>query len=199
MNPQAFQILEFPSLRALVSRNAQTEAARKSIDRLEPVDDYLQLQKDLHRLAEMIEFRQRGNRISFDGVVDTSEATARLRIAGTALDPMAYAGEEARYFMLSAHDDAHGVMQNMGVGLQRRQQYFTTGMMVAVINSVVGGAAVAIAIGTIFGASLGISAGIGGVAAILSLVWMLRTENRMYHEMGGFESLFPSPPEAGGE
>ncbi len=89
MNHQAFQILEFPSLLTLLRRNAQTESARASIDRLEPLEDYSQLQHALHRLAEMIEFRQRGNRVSFDGVVDTSEATARLRIAGTALDALA--------------------------------------------------------------------------------------------------------------
>src|SRR5262249_2001187 len=69
------------------------------------------------------------------------------------------AGEEARYFMLSGHDDALGVMRNMGVALQRRQQYFTTGSMIAVINSVVGGAAVALAIGAFTGAPLGVCAG----------------------------------------
>jgi hypothetical protein len=111
------------------------------------------------------------------------------------------AGEEARYFMLSGHDDALGVMQNMGVSLQRRQQFFTTGAMIAVINSVVGGAVIAIAIGTITGAPLGVCAGVGGVAAIISLVGMLRIENRMYLQMGGVsEPLFPSPElSAGGE
>ena len=35
---------------------------------------------------------------------------------------------------------------------------------------------------------------VGGVVAIISLVRLLRIENRMYHEMGGFsEALFPSP------
>jgi hypothetical protein len=109
------------------------------------------------------------------------------------------AGEEARYFMLSGHDDALGVMRNMGVSLQRRQQFFTTGSMIAVINSVVGGAAVAIAIGAFTGAPLGVCAAVGGLAAIVSLNRLLRIENRMYHEMGGFtEALFPSP-EPGGE
>ena len=104
------------------------------------------------------------------------------------------AGEEARYFMLSGHDDAMGVMQNMGVSLQRRQQYFTAGSMIAVINSVVGGAAVAIAIGALTDAPLGICAAVGGVIAVISLAWLMRIENRMYHEMGGFtEVLFPSP------
>jgi hypothetical protein len=104
------------------------------------------------------------------------------------------AGEEARYFMLSGHDDALGVMKNMGVSLERRQQFFTTGSMIAVINSVVGGAAVAIAVGAFTGAPLGICAGAGGIVAIVSFLRLLRIENRMYHEMGGFrESLFPSP------
>jgi hypothetical protein len=132
-----------------------------------------------------------------NGVEDLMMGRAINRIRNYYLQ---IAGEEARYFMLSGHDDAVGVMRNMGVGLQRRQQYFTTGTMIAVINSVVGGAAVAIAIGAIFDASLGLSAGLGGAAAIISLVLLMRMENRMYHEMGGFaETLFPSPPEAGGE
>jgi hypothetical protein len=134
-----------------------------------------------------------------NGVEDLMLGRAINRIRNYYLE---VAGEEARYFMLSGHDDAVGVMRNMGVSLERRQQYFTTGSMIAVINSVVGGAAVAIAIGTFTGAPLGVSAGAGGVVAIISLVQLLRREDRMYHEMGGFtEVLFPSPEarsEAGG-
>lgn len=126
-----------------------------------------------------------------NGVEDMMMGRAINRIRNYYLE---IAGEEARYFMLSAHDDALGVMRNMGVGLERRQQFFTTGSMIAVINSVVGGAAIAIAVGAFTGAPLGICAGVGGVAAIISLVRLLRIENRMYHEMGGFaEALFPSP------
>jgi hypothetical protein len=131
-----------------------------------------------------------------NGVEDLMMGRAINRIRNYYLQ---IAGEEARYFMLSGHDDAMGVMQNMGVSLERRQQFFTTGAMIAVINSVVGGAAIAIAVGAFTGAPLGICAGVGGVAAIVSLVQLLRLENRMYHEMGGFsEALFPSPsPESG--
>jgi DNA mismatch repair protein MutS2 len=89
MNHQAFDILEFPSLRSLLRRNAQTEAARAMIDQLEPVEDFAHLQIDLNRLAEMIELRQRGARLSFDGLVDTAESISRLRIEGTTLDPLA--------------------------------------------------------------------------------------------------------------
>jgi hypothetical protein len=136
-------------------------------------------------------------RVVENGVEDLMLGRAINRIRNYYLD---LAGEHRRYFMLSGHDDAIGVMQNMGVALERRQQFFTTGSMIAVINSVVGGAAVAIAIGVFTGAPLGVSAGLGGVAAIISLVSLLRIENRMYHEMGGFtESLFPSPESEAGE
>jgi hypothetical protein len=134
-----------------------------------------------------------------NGVEDLMMGRAINRIRAYYLQ---IAGEEARYFMLSAHDDAVGVIRNMGVSLERRQQFFTTGSMIAVINSVVGGAAVAIAIGALSSAPLGVCAGAGGVVAIVSLVWLLRMENRLYHQLGGFsEVLFPSPEiePAGGE
>jgi hypothetical protein len=136
-------------------------------------------------------------RVVENGVEDMMLGRAINRIRNYYLD---LSGEERRYFMLSGHDDAIGVMRNMGVALERRQQFFTTGSMIAVINSVVGGAAIAIAVGTFSEAPVGVCAGIGGAAASVSLLWLLRIENRMYHEMGGFtETLFPSPPSSGGE
>jgi hypothetical protein len=136
-------------------------------------------------------------RVVENGVEDMMLGRAINRIRNYYLD---LSGEERRYFMLSGHDDAMGVMRNMGVALERRQQFFTTGSMIAVINSVVGGAAIAIAVGTFSEAPVGVCAGIGGAAASVSLLWLLRIENRMYHEMGGFtETLFPSPPSSGGE
>jgi hypothetical protein len=133
-------------------------------------------------------------RVVENGVEDMMLGRAINRIRNYYLE---IAGEEARYFMLSGHDDPRGVMQNMGVALERRQQFFTTGSMIAVINSVVGGAAIAIALGTFTDAPVGLCTGVGGVAAIASLIGLMRVENRMYHQMGGFtETLFPSPPEA---
>jgi hypothetical protein len=130
-------------------------------------------------------------RVVENGVEDMMLGRAINRIRNYYLE---VAGDQRRYFMLSGHDDPRGVMQNMGVALERRQQFFTTGSMIAVINSVVGGAAVAIAIGAVSDAPLGLCVGLGGVAAIISLVRLMRIENRMYHQMGGFtETLFPSP------
>jgi hypothetical protein len=54
---------------------------------------------------------------------------------------------------------------------------------------------VAIAAGAIAGAPLGICAAVGGVAAAVSLVWLSRIDNRMFHETGGVtEVLFRSLP-----
>lgn len=88
MNPQAFNILEFNPLRALVQQRAQTDLARVRIAQIFPLDDFAELQRELRRLSEMIELRQRGARLSFEGVADPTDSIAHLRIAGTALDPL---------------------------------------------------------------------------------------------------------------
>src|SRR5882724_3409583 len=88
MNPQAFKILEFDSLRALVRQRAQTDLARARIAQIFPLDDFAALQRELHRLSEMIELRQRGARLSFEGVANPTDSIAHLRIAGTALESL---------------------------------------------------------------------------------------------------------------
>jgi uncharacterized membrane protein (UPF0136 family) len=67
-----------------------------------------------------------------------------------------------------------------------------------VIDSVVGGSAIAIAVSVVSSASLGVSAAIGGVVALLSFAGLRRYETRLL-EAGAAEHgevLFPSP---GGE
>jgi hypothetical protein len=86
------------------------------------------------------------------------------------------------------------VLANMGLRPSRWQIFFTTASMVTVINSVVGGSAVAIAVGAITDAPLGVSAAIGGVVAIASIVALRRHEQRMLTECyRQLEVLFPSP------
>jgi membrane protein implicated in regulation of membrane protease activity len=66
-----------------------------------------------------------------------------------------------------------------------------------VINSVVGGAAVAIALGALVDAPLGVAAGVGLVAAIVSAVAWVRHADRMLDASSArTEPLFPSPPQA---
>ena len=75
-----------------------------------------------------------------------------------------------------------------------RKQFFTFATVVAVINSVVGGSAIAIALGALADASLGVAAGVGGVVALVSLVTLLRYADRLLEERAGrTESIFPSP------
>jgi hypothetical protein len=103
------------------------------------------------------------------------------------------AGDQANLFLLSGHDDGRGVFANVSVPPEGRSQYFTFASVVAVINSVVGGSAVAIALGAFVDASLGVAAGIGGVVAILSVAALLRVADRLLDaRTGGVEALFPS-------
>lgn len=89
MNNQAFGILEFDPLRALLRRGAQTDDGRARIDALAPIADPDELRRALRLVAEFVELRQRGGRLSFDGIADSSDSISRLRIEGTALDPLA--------------------------------------------------------------------------------------------------------------
>jgi hypothetical protein len=103
------------------------------------------------------------------------------------------AGDEAKLFLLSGHDDGRGVFANASVPPDGRSQYFTFGSVVAVINSVVGGSAVAIALGAFVDAPLGVAAGVGGVLAILSVTALLRFAERLLDaRTGGVEAVFPS-------
>ena len=104
------------------------------------------------------------------------------------------AGDQAELFLLSGHDDGRGVFENAAVPPENRTQFFTFATVVAVINSVVGGSAIAIALGAIADTPLGVAAGVGGVTALVSLVALLRYADRLLEERAGrTESIFPSP------
>src|SRR5947207_11900994 len=89
MDNQAFATLEFNSLRVLLQHGAQTKMGWARIDALGPLDEIKQLQRVLRETAESIELRQRRARLSFDGIADSTDSISRLRIEGTALDPLA--------------------------------------------------------------------------------------------------------------
>jgi hypothetical protein len=104
------------------------------------------------------------------------------------------AGDRAELFLLSGNDDGTGVFANTGVPVEDRPQYFTFGAMVAVVNSVVGGSAVAIALGAVANASLAVAALVGGAAAVASLIGWLRFADRLLAaRTSGVTALFPSP------
>jgi hypothetical protein len=105
------------------------------------------------------------------------------------------AGDRAHLFLLSSHDDAAGVWANMGIPVEGRSPVFAFSTAVAVIDGVVGGGAVAIALGALVDAPLGVAAGVGGVAAIASVVAWVRYALRLLEaSAAGVEPLFPTPP-----
>ena len=88
MEDQAFHILEYAQLLALVRRGTQTQMGEQRIDELQPLDDAASLTAALTALAEFVELRQRGIVWSFAELHNPNESLSRLRIAGTALDPL---------------------------------------------------------------------------------------------------------------
>jgi hypothetical protein len=106
------------------------------------------------------------------------------------------AGREARILLLSGHDDLRGVLASMGVFRPSRWGLFlTVAAMIAVLNSVVGGTAVAFLAGAVFDAPLGVAAAVGSVAAIPSAFAHFRWQ-RGYHSEASDSAapIFPSPP-----
>jgi hypothetical protein len=103
------------------------------------------------------------------------------------------AGDDARYFAMSAHDDTAGVLANMGVARPSRLQLlFTLASMISVLTAVVGGSATAFA-AYLLGAPLALATIVGAGAALASLVLAHRYERRLHdaaREHG--EVLFPS-------
>jgi hypothetical protein len=89
-------------------------------------------------------------------------------------------------------------MWNMGLRPTRSQPYLTAAFMIAVVNSVIGGAAVALAVAATGDPPLGIPVAVGGATAIASLFAMARSQmTRFRRGAAGTEVLFPSNPAAG--
>lgn len=106
------------------------------------------------------------------------------------------AGHRANLFLLSGHDDAAGVFANMGLPSKGRKPFFAFSSAIIAINSVVGGAAAALAFGVLLDPPLGVAAGVGGVVAVGSVVgWILYADRRLDASAAQVEPLFPSPPE----
>jgi DNA mismatch repair protein MutS2 len=89
MHDQAFTILEYQELLALVRRGAQTPMGRARVERLTPFEDIVELRMGLEALAECIELRKRGVFWSFSELEEPGERIALLRVEGVGLEPSA--------------------------------------------------------------------------------------------------------------
>jgi hypothetical protein len=82
----------------------------------------------------------------------------------------------------------------MGLPPDGRKPFFAFSTAVIVIDSLLGGAAVALALGTGLDLSLGPAAGVGGAAAVVSVVgWIRYADRRLDASAGDTQPMFPSP------
>ena len=89
MNEQAFGVLEYEDLRALVRRGAQTPMGRARADALGPLNDVEHVRRALAAVSECVELKRRGAGWSFSELAEPADALARLRIEGAVLEPLA--------------------------------------------------------------------------------------------------------------
>ena len=89
MNEQAFTTLEYPQLRELLKRCAQTRIGELRAETLTPIGELPRLQLELKALAECVTLRNRGVSWSFSEFDEPGDAIGRLRVEGTTLDASA--------------------------------------------------------------------------------------------------------------
>jgi DNA mismatch repair protein MutS2 len=89
MQDQAFTILEYHELRALIRRGAQTPMGQARADALRPCETIGDVEKGLAALAECVELRKRGGSWTFSELGDPADKLALLRVEGTILEPLA--------------------------------------------------------------------------------------------------------------
>ncbi len=87
MHDQAFRILEYHELRALIQRSAQTAMGRARVDTLQPHSELAALKTDLGALQECVAIRKRGASWRFNDLEDPAEKIALLTVEGAVLEP----------------------------------------------------------------------------------------------------------------
>ena len=126
------------------------------------------------------------------GVEDVRYGMAINRIRGYYRE---LAGDQARLFLLTAHDDPRGVFENAGVPAGRRPQVFSFASVVATINAVVGGSAVGIAVAAAADPPLAVTAAACAVAGLASIVvWLGVAARILARRVPRDPPLFPTPP-----
>jgi DNA mismatch repair protein MutS2 len=87
MHEQAFTILEYPELRALIRRGAQTPMGQARVDALRPLTSVAELEKQLAAVAECVDLRKRGGAWTFSELGDPGEKLALLQVERATLEP----------------------------------------------------------------------------------------------------------------
>jgi hypothetical protein len=104
------------------------------------------------------------------------------------------AGDRSDLFLLSAHDDAAGAFANMGLPAGHRSSAFAFSTAIAIVNGVVGGAAVAVAAERIDAVPVGLAVGAGvAVGALSILMWVRHSHRLLSAAATGIHPLSPTP------
>jgi hypothetical protein len=133
-------------------------------------------------------------RIVETGIEDATYAQAINRIRGYYLE---LAGEDARYFALGANDDMEGVLANMGMTASRWRPFFSVASVIALINSMVAGALLGVALDAFSRRSIALIVGI--VVVLIAFVVHYRLgSNRFARALVRFTPIFPSSADRAG-
>jgi DNA mismatch repair protein MutS2 len=89
MHEQAFEILEYDDLRALIRRGAQTPMGAVRVNDLRPLENVPTLKRELQAVAETVDLRNRGGTWTFSELGDPAEKLALLRVENAILEPTA--------------------------------------------------------------------------------------------------------------
>ena len=127
-------------------------------------------------------------RIVETGIEDATYAQAINRIRRYYLE---LAGEDARYFALGANDDMEGVLANMGITASRWRPFFSVASVIALINSMVAGALLGVALDALSRRSIALIVGIVVVPIALVVHYRLGS-SRFARALERFPPIFPS-------
>ena len=127
-------------------------------------------------------------RIVETGIEDATYAQAINRIRSYYLE---LAREDARYFALGGNDDMEGVLANMGITASRWRPFFSVASVIALINSMVAGALVGVALDTFSRRSIALIVGIVVVPIALVVHYRLGS-SRFARALERFTPIFPS-------
>jgi hypothetical protein len=118
-----------------------------------------------------------------------ARAINRIRHYYTEIDPT-----RAHYFLLSGRDDFRGALANMCIRDSWTQFLFTMPSAVAVINGLLGGVTVALAVATAAGPPLAATVLAGMASGTLILAGHVAYQVRRFARMRAtVEALFPTP------
>jgi hypothetical protein len=104
------------------------------------------------------------------------------------------AGDRADLFLLGGHDDAAGVFRNMGIDPDKRSHAFAFSTAIAIVNAVVGGSVVALALAALAQPPIGVAVAAGVVSAAASVLGWTRYATRILTTAAGASTpISPTP------